>query len=244
VWSGPHPDGRTAVAVRAGPHVGEDGLVTVDPSPTVRMADLRRAYAEHGLAESDLAPTWLGQFHRWFADAEAAGVAEPNAMVFATASPAAQPSLRTVLCKGVDQRGFTLYTNLGSRKGRDALANPQASLLFPWHPLERQVIVGGTVERVDPAEADAYWVSRPYGSRLGAAASPQGQVIASRRVLEDERERLAREYPDDIPRPEGWGGLRVRPDTVEFWQGRADRLHDRLSFRRDGDDWVVDRLAP
>jgi pyridoxamine 5'-phosphate oxidase len=208
------------------------------------MADLRRAYAEQGLAESELAPTWLGQFHRWFADAETAGLVEPNAMVFGTASPAAQPSLRTVLCKGVDERGFTLFTNLGSRKGRDALANPQASLLFPWHPLERQVIVTGTVEVVDPAEADVYWASRPYGSRLGSAASPQGQVIGSRRVLEDERDRLGREYPADVPRPEGWGGLRVRPDTVEFWQGRADRLHDRLGFRRDGGHWVVERLAP
>jgi pyridoxamine 5'-phosphate oxidase len=236
--------GLIRATVRAARRVGEDGRVTVDPSSALRMADLRRAYAEHGLAESELAPTWLGQFHRWFADAETAGLVEPNAMVFATASPAAQPSLRTVLCKGVDERGFTLFTNLGSRKGRDALANPQASLLFPWHPLERQVIVTGTVEVVDPAEADVYWASRPYGSRLGSAASPQGQVIGSRRVLEDERDRLGREYPADVPRPEGWGGLRVRPDTVEFWQGRADRLHDRLSFRRDGAGWVVERLAP
>jgi pyridoxamine 5'-phosphate oxidase len=218
--------------------------VTVDPSSAVRIADMRRSYAEHGIAESDLAPTWLGQFHRWFADAETAGLVEPNAMVFATASPAALPSLRTVLCKGVDERGFTLYTNLGSRKGRDALANPQASLLFPWHPLERQVIVSGTVEEVDPAEADAYWASRPYGSRLGSAASPQGQLIGSRRVLEEERDRLSLEYPDGVPRPESWGGLRIRPEIVEFWQGRADRLHDRLSFRRDGSGWVVERLAP
>jgi pyridoxamine 5'-phosphate oxidase len=230
--------------VRAGPPVGEDGPVTVDPSSAVRLADMRRAYAEHGIAESDLAPTWLGQFHRWFDDAQTAGLAEPNAMVFATASTAGRPSQRTVLCKGVDEQGFTLYTNLGSRKGREALANPQASLLFPWHPLERQVIVSGTVEEADPAEADAYWASRPYGSRLGGAASPQGQVIGSRAVLEQERDRLRRTYPDGVPRPEGWGGLRVRPEIVEFWQGRADRLHDRLSFRRDGDDWIVERLAP
>jgi pyridoxamine 5'-phosphate oxidase len=220
------------------------GRVTVDPTAAVRMADMRRAYAEHGLAEDELAPTWLAQFHRWFADTQTAGLVEPNAMVFATAHPSARPSLRTVLCKGVDERGFVLFTNYGSRKGTEALANPQASLLFPWHPLERQVIVAGEVERLDPVEADAYWASRPYGSRLGSAASTQSQVIESRAVLEAERDRLAAAYPADPPRPEQWGGLRVRPDTVEFWQGRADRLHDRLRFRAEGGGWVVERLAP
>jgi pyridoxamine 5'-phosphate oxidase len=218
--------------------------VTVDPAAVIRMADLRRAYAEHGLDESELAPTWLGQFHRWFRDAETAALVEPNAMVFATAHPSGRPSVRTVLCKGVDERGFLLFTHYGSRKGTEALANPQASLLFPWHPLERQVLVSGEVEQVDPAEADLYWASRPYGSRLGGLASAQSQVIPSRAVLEAERERLAREYPQSPPRPEDWGGLRIRPETVEFWQGRADRLHDRLRFRRDGGDWVVERLAP
>jgi pyridoxamine 5'-phosphate oxidase len=220
------------------------GCVTVDPAAAIRMADLRRAYAEHGLDETELAPTWLGQFHRWFGEAETAGLVEPNAMVFATAHPSARPSVRTVLCKGVDERGFLLFTNYGSRKGTEALANPQASLLFPWHPLERQVIVSGEVEQVDPAEADAYWASRPYGSRLGGLASAQSQVVPSRAVLEQERERLAREFPENPPRPADWGGFRVRPETVEFWQGRADRLHDRLRFRRDGAAWVVERLAP
>jgi pyridoxamine 5'-phosphate oxidase len=218
--------------------------VTVDPAAAVRMADMRRAYAEHGLDEAELAPTWLGQFHRWFADAQTAGLVEPNAMVLATAHPSARPSLRTVLCKGVDARGFLLFTNLGSRKGAEALANPQASLLFPWHPLERQVIVEGTVERVDPAEADAYWASRPYGSRLGGAASAQSQVIASRAVLEEEQERLARAHPEAVPRPESWGGLRIRPQSVEFWQGRHDRLHDRLRYRAEHGDWTVERLSP
>jgi pyridoxamine 5'-phosphate oxidase len=218
--------------------------VTVDPAAAVRMADMRRAYAERGLDEAELAPTWLGQFHRWFADADIAGLVEPNAMVFATAHPSARPSLRTVLCKGVDERGFLLFTNLGSRKGTEALANPQASLLFPWHALERQVIVEGTVERVDPAEADAYWASRPYGSRLGGAASAQSRVIASRAVLEEERDRLARQYPDAVPRPEDWGGLRVRPEAVEFWQGRNDRLHDRLRYRAERGGWAVERLSP
>jgi pyridoxamine 5'-phosphate oxidase len=218
--------------------------VTVDPAAAVRMADMRRAYAERGLDEAELAPTWLGQFHRWFADADIAGLVEPNAMVFATAHPSARPSLRTVLCKGVDERGFLLFTNLGSRKGTEALANPQASLLFPWHALERQVIVEGTVERVDPAEADAYWASRPYGSRLGGAASAQSRVIASRAVLEEERDRLARQYPDAVPRPQDWGGLRVRPEAVEFWQGRNDRLHDRLRYRAERGGWAVERLSP
>jgi pyridoxamine 5'-phosphate oxidase len=218
--------------------------VTVDPAAAVRMADMRRAYAERGLDEAELAPTWLGQFHRWFADADIAGLVEPNAMVFATAHPSARPSLRTVLCKGVDERGFLLFTNLGSRKGTEALANPQASLLFPWHALERQVIVEGTVERVDPAEADAYWASRPHGSRLGGAASAQSRVIASRAVLEEERDRLARQYPDAVPRPEDWGGLRVRPEAVEFWQGRNDRLHDRLRYRAERGGWAVERLSP
>jgi pyridoxamine 5'-phosphate oxidase len=218
--------------------------VTFDPAAAVRMADMRRSYEEHGLDETELAPTWLGQFHRWFADMETAGLVEPNAMVLATADPSGRPSARTVLCKGVDERGFLLFTNLHSRKGAEALANPQASLLFPWHPLQRQVLVTGTVERVDDADADLYWASRPYGSRLGGAASRQSEVIPSRAVLEEERDRLAREYPEDVPRPEDWGGLRIRPETVEFWQGRRDRLHDRLRFRAENGGWVTERLAP
>ena len=218
--------------------------VTVDPAAAIRMADLRRSYAETGLDEADLAPTWLGQFHRWFADVEAAELVEPNAMVLATADASGRPSVRTVLCKGVDERGFVLFTNYGSRKATEALANPHASLLFPWHPLERQVVVSGTIELTEPGEGDAYWAGRPYGSQLGALASPQSQLIPSRAVLEEARERLAREFPADPPRPGNWGGFRVRPDTVEFWQGRADRLHDRLRYRRDGAEWAVERLAP
>ena len=230
--------------MRSARTLGEDVGVTVDPASAVRMAGMRRSYAEHGLDEATLEPTWLGQFHRWFADAQTAGMVEPNARVFATASPSGRPSVRTVLCKGVDERGFLLFTNLGSRKGTEALANPRASLLFPWHPLERQVIVEGRVERVDAAEADVYWASRPYGSRLGGAASPQSRPIPSRAVLEEERDRLARAYPEAVPRPEGWGGLRIVPESVEFWQGRSDRLHDRLRYRTEGGAWTVERLAP
>lgn len=210
-----------------------------------RLAAMRRSYALGGLSEADLAPTWLAQVERWLAEAEAAGVTEPNAMVLATASPGGRPSARTVLLKGVDARGFTLYTNLGSRKGREALANRAASLVLPWIDLQRQVVVTGDVEEVAEDEADAYFASRPLGSRLGAWASPQSSVIASREMLEQRRAEAEARFGEAVPRPPHWGGLRVVPDAVEFWQGRPDRLHDRLRFRRAAaDEWVVERLAP
>jgi pyridoxamine 5'-phosphate oxidase len=210
-----------------------------------RLAELRRSYELGGLSEDDLAPTWLAQVERWLADALAAGVTEPNAMVLATATPDGRPSARTVLLKGVDARGFVLYTNLGSRKGREALANPAASLVLPWIDLQRQVVVTGDVERVADEDADAYFASRPVGSRLGAWASPQSSVIQGRSVLEARRAEAEARFGADVPRPPYWGGLRVVPDAVEFWQGRPDRLHDRLRFRRTGaDEWVVQRLAP
>jgi pyridoxamine 5'-phosphate oxidase len=208
---------------------------------------MRRSYELAGLDERDLAPDWPSQFARWLEDAVAAGVTEPNACVLATADPQARPSARTVLVKGVDARGFTLFTNLESRKGREALANPRAALVVPWIDLQRQVVAAGDVERVPDAEADAYFASRPRGSRLGAVVSPQSRVIASRAELERARDALAEQLgPDgEVPRPAHWGGLRVVPETVEFWQGRPDRLHDRLCFRRTrGDRWVVERLAP
>ncbi len=212
------------------------------------VADLRRSYERGELHEADLAPTWLEQFTRWLADAAAAGVREPNAMVLATADAEGRPSARTVLLKHVDERGFVLFTNLGSRKGRDAQANPHAAVVFPWHDqLDRQVVVTGALALVDAAEADAYWASRPRGSRLGALASPQGAVIPSRSVLTDRRAELEREHPEgaDVLRPGHWSGLRVVPATVEFWQGRPDRLHDRLRFRATGAGaYAVERLAP
>jgi len=205
---------------------------------------MRRAYRRTGLAETDLAATWLRQFEHWLADAVAAGLGEPNAMVVATADHDARPSARTVLLKGVDEAGFVFFTNRASRKGRELAANPRAALLFPWHDLQRQVIVEGAVEPLTTAEDDAYFATRPHGSRLGAVASPQSQVVASRESLERAFAEAAERYPDTIPRPPHWGGLRVRPDAVEFWQGRPDRLHDRLRYRLEGDRWVVERLAP
>lgn len=206
------------------------------------LADMRRSYEQGGLDEADLAPTWLEQFTRWFAEAE--GLTEPNAMVLATADVDGAPSTRTVLLKAVDERGFVLYTNFGSRKGAQALANPRAALTFPWIDLQRQVGVTGRVERVADDEADAYFASRPRGSQLGAHASPQSQVVPSRAELEAREAELERLFPGAVPRPATWGGLRVVPGSVEFWQGRPNRLHDRLRFRAVGAGWVVERLAP
>ena len=213
-------------------------------TPATDLAAMRRAYARAGLDEADLAADWTAQFATWMGEARDAGLTEPNAMVLATAADDGRPSARTVLLKAFDERGFVFFTNLGSRKGREALANPQVALVFPWHDIERQVVVTGRAEQVTTAEADAYFALRPRGSQLGALASPQSQVLPSRAPLEQAREELAQRYPDDVPRPEHWGGLRVEPDAVEFWQGRDDRLHDRLRFRDDGGRWIVERLAP
>ena len=198
------------------------------------------------LDERDLAATWLEQFERWHAEFAGAGAHEATAMVLATASAAGQPSARTVLLKGVAERGFEFFTNLDSRKGTELAENPRASLLFPWYELERQVVVVGAVEPVGEARADAYFASRPYGSQIGAHASRQSSVIAGREVLEQARAELEARWPPDgpVPRPERWSGFRVVPETVEFWQGRANRLHDRLRFRHEGGAWVLERLSP
>ncbi len=207
------------------------------------MADLRRDYARAGLSEADLAPTWLEQFDRWFG--EASGLLEPNAVVLATASPEAVPSARTVLLKAYDARGLVVFTNLTSRKGREALANPVATLLFPWIELERQVVVTGAVEQVSREQTAAYFRSRPRGSQVGAWVSRQSSVVPDRDALERRRAALEERFGDGpVPVPDFWGGLRVVPRTVEFWQGRASRLHDRLRYRRGDDGWLVERLSP
>ncbi|WP_306206815.1 pyridoxamine 5'-phosphate oxidase [Actinoplanes sp. RD1] len=208
---------------------------------------MRRDYTEHApLLEADLAATWPEQFERWFADALGAGLPEPNAMIVATADAAGRPSSRTVLLKGWDARGFTFFTNYGSRKGTEAAANPYASLVFPWHPMQRQVIVAGQVQRVDRAETEAYFATRPRGSQLGAWASEQSRVAPDRKTIDDAYAAAAARFGEagEIPAPPHWGGLRVVPGTVEFWQGRTSRLHDRLRYRLDGQRWVVERLHP
>jgi pyridoxamine 5'-phosphate oxidase len=212
------------------------------------LAAMRRSYERGGLEEDDLAPTWDAMLQRWLTDAETGGIGEPNAMVVATASADGRPSARTVLLKGLDAGGVTFFTNYGSAKGEDLAANPVASVLFPWHDLQRQVRLTGAVRKLDAAGSDAYFASRPYGSRIGAAASPQSRVIPDRAALEDVEDALRARHPDppgDVPRPEHWGGYVVEPDTVEFWQGRVNRLHDRLRYRRGADGaWVTERLAP
>ena len=206
------------------------------------VADLRRDYAQAGMDEGGLAASWLEQFDRWFG--QAGGLIEPNAVVLATATPEGVPSARTVLLKAYDERGLVVYTNLTSRKAREALTNPVATLLFSWVELERQVAVEGRVEQVDRAETEAYFRSRPRGSQLGAWVSRQSQVIADREVLTTRLAELEARFDADVPVPDFWGGLRVVPSSVEFWQGRPSRLHDRLRFRRSDGDWVVERLSP
>ena len=209
------------------------------------LADLRKDYSLAGLAEKDLARDPFRQFEKWFQEAEAAKIAEPNAMTLATAGRDGRPSARTVLLKGLDGRGFVFYSNYESRKGRELEANARATLLFPWVALERQVIVEGAVTKVAREESEAYFHSRPRASQLAAWVAQQSSVITGRAVLEDSMKALEKKYAgQDVPLPANWGGWRVAPETVEFWQGRRSRLHDRLRYRRAQDGWTIERLAP
>jgi pyridoxamine 5'-phosphate oxidase len=210
-------------------------------------ADLRKSYKDARLDEQDLAADPLSQFDDWFADAVAAELPEPNAMILATVTADGRPSLRTVLLKGYGPEDFRFFTNHGSRKARDIAADPRVSLLFPWHPVHRQVIIEGTAERLTREESEAYFHTRPHGSQLGAWASEHQSAVVTREKLESRYAELARRWPGEVPLPEFWGGYRVVPLSVEFWQGRPNRMHDRLRYRRNSDEtdkWVVERLSP
>lgn len=219
------------------------------PGASTRLADLRASYARAGLDEGDLAPDPVTQLRRWLDDAAAAPLPEPNAVVVATADGEGLPSARYVLLKGLDERGLVFYTGYGSAKAADLDTNPRASVLFPWHPLERQVRVTGVVTRTSREESAAYFHSRPHGSQLGAWASRQSAVASSRAELDAAYAEVAERWPEGthVPLPDFWGGYRVAVETAEFWQGRTNRLHDRLRYERDDDavsGWLVQRLWP
>ena len=210
----------------------------------MNIAELRQEYMRAGLAEAQADPDPLQQFERWFDDALRAKLPLPNAMTLATSDARGTPTARIVLLKGIDRGGFVFYTNYRSRKGREIEAKSSACLLFLWSDLERQVRIEGTVEKVSASESDEYYVTRPLGARLSAWASNQSESVASRQVLEKAMDEARQRYGDNPPRPPHWGGYRVLPQAMEFWQGRGDRLHDRLLYERAGAAWKIKRLAP
>lgn len=213
---------------------------------TIDLAALRRNYALESLSEKDVAADPIEQFDRWFREAMNSQLPEPNAMTLATASRDGSPSARTVLLKNFDRQGFVFYTNYESRKGAELAENPRAALLFTWLELERQVRIEGVVEKNSPAESLEYFQSRPKGSQIGAWASPQSRLIEGRTVLEQNVADLESTYAaaERLPLPPFWGGYRVLPQVIEFWQGRESRLHDRILYTRNNDSWIIGRLAP
>jgi len=211
----------------------------------MNLADLRKDYSLAGLSEKDLARDPFRQFEKWFQEFEAAKLTEPNAMILSTVGVDHKPSSRTVLLKGIDGRGFVFFSNYNSNKGRDLENNPSASLLFPWIGLERQVIVGGNITKVAKEESEAYFHSRPILSQLAAWTSHQSAIVSGRDVIEQNMKSTEIKYAgQQVPLPPHWGGYRLAPEYVEFWQGRGNRLHDRLRYRKTTDGWIVERLSP
>jgi pyridoxamine 5'-phosphate oxidase len=219
-----------------------------DPQRTHQLLQqLRQSYRSgRALREADLAPDWLTQLRAWIEEAVAAGILEPNAMVLATASADGRPNARSVLLRGLDERGLQFFSNYRSAKGHELAENPRATVVFPWIAMGRQVVASGSVHRLSDDESDAYFASRPRGHQLGAAASPQSQVVPDRASLDRAMRDVAERYPDGtpVPRPAHWGGYVLAPEVVEFWEGREDRLHDRLRYRASDQGWVLERLAP
>jgi pyridoxamine 5'-phosphate oxidase len=214
-------------------------------TPPVSIADLRREYALARLDEKDVSRDPIAEFARWFAEAQAAEVEEPNAMILATATSDGIPSARVVLLKGFDERGFVFFTDYRSQKGAELETNPRAALVLHWSELERQVRITGDVTRTSAEESETYYRSRPLGSRLGAWVSHQSQAISSRAALEGGLREVERRFAGgDVPLPPYWGGYRVKPGAIEFWQGRENRLHDRIRYVREGETWRIERLAP
>ncbi|HEY3754358.1 MAG TPA: pyridoxamine 5'-phosphate oxidase [Pseudonocardiaceae bacterium] len=212
----------------------------------LELPAMRVSYEQGALDATQLAGTWYEQLERWLDEARRAGLPEPNAMVLATADPSGRPSSRTVLCKGISERGVVFFTNYTSAKSHDLLATRFASATFPWFAMQRQAHVRGVVERVSQAETAAYWAGRPRGSQLSAWASPQSRSVHSRSTLESALANVERQFADadKVPVPPHWGGWRIRPQSVEFWQGRQDRMHDRLVYEMRAEEWRIQRLAP
>ncbi|WP_219855938.1 pyridoxamine 5'-phosphate oxidase [Pontibacter mangrovi] len=213
---------------------------------TNNIAEIRKNYSKQSLSEQEVSPEPISQFNKWLQEALQSEVEEPTALVLSTVNSQGRPSARVVLLKGVDEQGFMFFTNYESRKGQELAQNPYASLTFFWPALERQVRIEGKVEKVAAQESDEYFHSRPKGSQIGAWASPQSQVISARQVLEQREKELSAKYAEaeELPRPEYWGGYRLVPAYLEFWQGRPSRLHDRLAYELQGQEWLIKRLAP